>query len=40
MVHLVWTEDLNIRDFFADSSSPLPGQGFIETIGIFLVLTF
>jgi hypothetical protein len=29
----VWTEDLNIRDFFADSSSPLPGQGFIETIG-------
>jgi len=29
----VWTEDLLIRDFFADSSSPLPGRGFIETIG-------
>ncbi|NJL22317.1 MAG: hypothetical protein HC895_18260 [Leptolyngbyaceae cyanobacterium SM1_3_5] len=29
----VWTEDLLIRNFFADPSSNLPGQGFIETIG-------
>ena len=30
---LVWTGDLMIRNFFADSSSNLAGVGFIETLG-------